>query len=158
MKSLPETLPNDTVTLHKMVQDYQFTVEQLQEKLSWYEEQFRLFQHRRFGASSEKHPGQMELFNEAESILDALAQGEGELDETITYQRKKPGRKPLSNHIPREVVRYELPEAERICACGHALHEAGEDKAEQLEIIPAQIKIIEHVQVKYGCLPVEMAC
>jgi len=34
MKSLPETLPNDTVTLHKMVQDYQFTVEQLQEKLS----------------------------------------------------------------------------------------------------------------------------
>ena len=152
MKSLPETLPNDTVALQKMVQDYQFTVEQLQEKLNWYEEQFRLFQHRRFGASSEKHAEQMELFNEAESILDALAQDEGEeLEETITYRRKKPGRKPLSKHIPREVVRYELPETERVCACGHALHEAGEDKAEQLEIIPAQIKIIEHVQVKYGC-------
>jgi transposase len=151
MKSLPEPLPNDIDALHKMVQDYQFTVEQLQEKLSWYEEQFRLFQHRRFGASSEKHPEQMELFNEAESILDALPQDEGELEETITYQRKKPGRKPLSQHIPREVVRYELPEAERVCACGHALHEAGEDKSEQLEIIPAQIKIIEHVQVKYGC-------
>jgi hypothetical protein len=72
MKSLPEPLPNDTVALHKMVQDYQLTVEQLQEKLNWYEEQFRLFQHRRFGASSEKHPEQMELFNEAESILDVL--------------------------------------------------------------------------------------
>ena len=53
MKSLPEPLPNDTAVLHKMVQDYQLTVEQLQEKLNWYEEKFRLFQHRRFGTSSE---------------------------------------------------------------------------------------------------------
>jgi transposase len=37
MKSLSETLPNDIDALHKMVQDYQFTVEQLQEKLNWYE-------------------------------------------------------------------------------------------------------------------------
>jgi hypothetical protein len=36
----------------------------------------------------------------------------------------KPGRKALSPDIPREVVRYELPEAEQVCACGHALHEA----------------------------------
>jgi transposase len=72
MKSLPTPLPNDTAALHKMVQDYQLTVEQLQEKLKWYEEQFRLFQHQRFGASSEKYPEQMDLFNEAESILDAL--------------------------------------------------------------------------------------
>ena len=151
MKSLTETLPNDTAVLHKMVQDYQLTIEQLQEKLKWYEEQLRLFQHKRFGASSEKYPEQMDLFNEAESIIDALPEDEGELEETISYQRKKPGRKPLSKHIPREVVRHELPEAERICNCGHALHEAGEDKSEQLEIIPAQIKIIEHVQVKYGC-------
>ena len=76
-----------------------------------------------------------------------LAQDEGELEETITYQRKKPGRKPLSKHIPREVVRYELPEAERVCDCGHPLHEAGEDKSEQLEIIPAQIN---RLYVKYS--------
>jgi len=49
------------------------------------------------------------------------------------------------------VVRYELPEAERVCDCGHALHEAGEDSSEQLEIIPAEIKVIQHVQVKYAC-------
>ena len=150
MKSLPETLPDETNALQKMVLDYQSTVDQLQEKLTWYEEQFRLLQHQRFGTSSEKCPDQMELFNEIESILDRL-QDESDLEETISYQYKKPGRKPLSKHIPREVVRYELPEAERVCDCGHALHEAGEDKSEQLEIIPAQIKVIEHVQVKYGC-------
>ena len=151
MKSLPETLPDETNVLHKMVLDYQSTVDQLQEKLTWYEEQFRLLQHKRFGTSSEKCPDQLELFNEAESILDGLKQDDSDPEETISYQRKKPGRKPLSRHIPREVIRYELPEAERVCACGHALHEAGEDKSEQLEIIPAQIKVIEHVQVKYGC-------
>ena len=151
MKSLPETLPDETNALQKMVLDYQSTVDQLQEKLKWYEEQFRLFQHQRFGSSSEKCPDQMELFNEAESILDSLKQDDPDLEETISDQRKKPGRKPLSKHIPREVVRYELPEAERVCECGHALHEAGEDKSEQLEIIPAQVKVIEHVQVKYAC-------
>ena len=116
MKPLPEILPDDTVTLHKMVQDYHFTALQLQEKLSWYEEQFRLFQHRRFGASSEQHPGQMELFNEAESLLDALPPDADEPEVSDTPRHQKPGRKPLSKHLPREVIRYELPAAERVCA------------------------------------------
>ncbi len=151
MKTLPESLPTDPSALHKMVHDYQITVDEMQAKLLWYEEQFRLFKQQRFGASSEKTSDQMDLFNEAESILDTLQYDEDELEETITYQRKKPGRKPLSKYIPREIRRHELPESERVCSCGHALHEAGEDTSEQLEIIPAQIKVIEHVQVKYGC-------
>lgn len=56
MKAIPESLPTDTVALQQLVQDYQVTVEQLQEKLDWYEEQFRLFQHRRFRSSSERYP------------------------------------------------------------------------------------------------------
>ena len=151
MRTRLKPLPTDTLTLHKMVQDYQLTVDEMAEKLKWYEEQFRLFKHQQFGASSEKATDQMDLFNEAESIIDALEPDEAEPEETITYQRKKPGRKPLSKHIPREIIRHELPESERICQCGHDLHEAGEDSSEQLEIIPAQIKVIEHVQVKYGC-------
>ena len=72
MKTLPESLTTDTATLHKMVHNYQLTVDEMQAKLKWYEEQFRLLQHQRFGTSSEKCPDQMELFNEAESILDLL--------------------------------------------------------------------------------------
>jgi len=74
MKSLPETLPTDTFTLHKMVHDYQLTVDEMAAKLAWYEEQFRLFKHRQFGLSSEKTSDQMDLFNEAESIIDAQQQ------------------------------------------------------------------------------------
>jgi hypothetical protein len=151
MKTQPESLTTDTATLHKMVHNYQFTVDEMQAKLTWYEEQFRLFKQRQFGDSSEKTSDQMDLFNEAESILDILGSEAEDDQETIPYQGKKPGRKPLSKHIPRETIRYELPESERICQCGHALHEAGTERAEQLEIIPAQVKVIEHVQVKYGC-------
>ena len=42
----------------------------LQAKIDWFEEQYRLAKHKRFGASSEKHDGQTELFNEAEVLID----------------------------------------------------------------------------------------
>ena len=99
MNSTENTLPYETEILQKKLLDSQLTIDQLQEKIRWYEEQFRLLKHQRFGASSEKCPEQMELFNEAESILDSLKPEEGELEETISYSRKKPGRKALSPHI-----------------------------------------------------------
>ncbi|WP_407647979.1 transposase [Endozoicomonas gorgoniicola] len=36
--------------------------------MAWYEEQFRLQQHKQFGASSERFEGQEQLFNEAEEL------------------------------------------------------------------------------------------
>jgi len=122
----------------------------LQDKISWFEEQFALLKNKRFGKSSEKQEGQLELFNEAEVIADAPVETPVE-KETITYTRKKPTRAPLPKDLPREVIRHELPKAEQVCHCGHELHVVGEDSSEQLEIIPATIKVIEHVQVKYGC-------
>ena len=158
MKSLPETLPNDTAVLHKMVQDYQLTVEQLQEKLNWYEEQFRLFQHRRFGPSSEKHPEQMELFNEAESILDALPQDEGELEETNTYQRKKPGRKPLSKHIPREVVRYELPAVSASVPVVMPCMKPAKTNPSSWKSFRHTSKLLNMCRLNTAAVPVKMAC
>jgi len=140
MSSTNKTLPEDIPSLQNRVLE-------LQSKVNWYEEQFRLLQHKRFGTSSEKeaHP---DFFNEAEALAD---EEETEVSETITYERKKPGRKPLPKELPRKVVRHELPESEQVCDCGHHLHEIGEETSEQLEIIPAQVYVVEHVQVKYAC-------
>jgi len=140
MSSTNKTLPEDTPALQNMVLE-------LQSKVNWYEEQFRLLKHKQFGTSSEKdaHP---DFFNEAETLAD---EEEPEARETITYERKKPGRKPLPKELPRKVVRHELPETEQVCDCGHHLHEIGEETSEQLEIIPAQVYVVEHVQVKYAC-------
>lgn len=143
MNSTTKTLPEEVPALQNMVLE-------LQSKVDWYEEQFRLFQHKKFAQSSEKqvHP---DFFNEAETLVDEEEQSEVHETEIITYERKKPGRKPLPKDLPRKIIRHELPESEQVCSHGHPLHEMGEESSEQLEIIPAQVYVVEHVQVKYAC-------
>jgi transposase len=61
---------------------------ELAAKVKWYEEQFRLSQKRRFGASSEKTDcEQLRLFNEVEAEAQPLL-AEPTI-EKITYQRQK---------------------------------------------------------------------
>ena len=122
---------------------------------NWYAEQFKLAQHLRFGASSEKHqmPEQLGLFNEAEVFADESLP-EPEL-ETVTYKRKKSKgkRDELYSDIKTEQRVYELPEEERICpTCGGNLHACGHEVLRrELEVIPATIKAVEHVQTVYSC-------
>ena len=67
------------------------------------------------------------FFNEAEALA-AVAQatpalqdgatGEDSCDAAVAvpaHQRLKRGRKPLDADLPRDVVRHELPESERVC-------------------------------------------
>ena len=121
----------------------------------WYLGQFRLAQQRRFGSSSEKTqmPDQMSLFNEAEATADPETSDEPE--ETITYTRKKRKgkREDFYEGLPTERVIHELPEDERICPdCGGPLHECGHEVIRrEVEIIPAQVRAVEHVQTVYGC-------
>ncbi len=70
--------------------------------------------------------------------------------ETITYTRQKPKRKPLPAHFPRQTIVHDIEDKTCDC-CGHDLHRIGEETNEQLEFIPAQVKVIEHVRPKYGC-------
>jgi transposase len=119
------------------------------------EERLRAWKHELFGASSESRAsGQLGLFNEAEALAAAGTQpaqedaGSG----NATRTRGKRGRKPLDAALPREIVRHELPEAERFCAHdGHALVEIGVETSEQLDVIPEQIRVIQHRRVKYAC-------
>ena len=47
---------------------------------------------------------------------------------------------------------YELTETERQChVCEAPMHCIGEDKSEQLAIIPAQMYVVEHARKKYAC-------
>lgn len=112
-------------------------------------EQFRLAQQKQFGQSTEGHPAQGDLFNEAEDIVELESEVEAE-NETITYTRKKAKRTKLPEDLPREVIVHDIEDKTCDC-CGGELHKMGEDKSEKLEFIPAQIKVIEHVRPKYSC-------
>ena len=158
MESRLESLPDDPRRLKALLLDQQqklaeqddalarsgHEIEILKAKLTWFEEQLRLARHKRFGASSEKHPNQAELFNEVEALVDAASADE--LEE-IRYSRpkRKPGRRPLPPEFPREEVIHDLSDDEKVCeCCGGALHCIGEERSEKLDIIPAKAGVIVH--------------
>jgi hypothetical protein len=95
MKTQPNTLPTDVTQLQAMVAKLQQALDAQDAKYQHLLEQFRLAQHQRFGAHGEAHPGQGELFNEAEDIIaadDAVTDG---TCTTISYERKQAKRMPL---------------------------------------------------------------
>jgi len=118
-------------------------------------EQFRLAQHHRFGRSSEVCESQGELFNEAETVAedDTLAvDTTPEPDTTSAKTKEKPKRKPLPAHLPRVQVIHDIDEADKQCdCCGHQLQKMGEDISEKLEFIPAKVRVIENIRLKYSC-------
>jgi len=161
MKTVSNQPPETTHSLKKMIVELQRTIEtqaaDIQAKatkIQWLIEQFRLAQHQRFGRSSEAHPEQGDLFNEVEQLDDepVTDDDDNQPTETLTYQRRKPTRKPLPKDLPREILIHDIAETDKICdCCGGDLHCIGEDTSEKLEFIPAQVKVIEHIRPKYGC-------
>ncbi|NLD50977.1 MAG: IS66 family transposase [Clostridiaceae bacterium] len=126
-------------------------------KLYWFEENYRLQQQKLYGRSSEKTPipDQQTLFNEAE-LLDAVTPVVPEPTvEEITYKRKKKQkghREEMLKDLPVEIIEHKLPEEEQICdICGNKLHEMSMEITRELEIIPPQVKVIEHRRSVYSC-------
>jgi transposase/outer membrane murein-binding lipoprotein Lpp len=124
------------------------------------QEKLKAYQRKLFAAKSEARGSDQRdmFFNEAEALaptLDTPAAQEDKAEESVevaSHQRKKRGRKPLDPALPREIIRHELPESERHCPHdGAALVEIGVETSEQLDIIPQQVRVIQHQRVKYAC-------
>jgi transposase len=72
-------------------------------------------------------------------------------DGTTSSDRPKRGRKPLPPHLPREDIIHDLPDSAKVCACGCQLSKIGQETSEQLEVIPAQLKVLRHIRLRYAC-------
>jgi len=124
---------------------------------NWYAEQFKLAQNFRFGSSSEKYvmPEQLGLFNEAEEYAGDMQPEPIIEEETISYKRKKRAgkREEMYASLPTEQIVHELPPEDRICpVCGGDLHACGHEVLRrEIEVIPAQVRAVEHIQTVYGC-------
>lgn len=130
-------------------------IEELKSKLTWFQEQFRLLKHHHYGTSSEKQSTlQAELFDEDEWTYQ-IDHTEDAHKEKITYERRKPSNRPDkhldTSHLPRETQTIDLKDDEKHCACGHDLEHFGEERKEELVWIPATLKVIEHIRLKYTC-------
>lgn len=105
-----------------------------------------------FGRSSEKLDRQIE---QLELKLEDLEADEGaapiEIPKTSHAAVEQIQRKPLPEHLPREILTH-LPESGDTCtACGGAMKLLGEDVSEQLEYVPASFRVIRHVRPKLAC-------
>jgi transposase len=147
---------DNTVKWQEIIAEKEIRIAELEALVKYYEEQFRLAQYRRFGASSEKtqYLNQISYFNEAEEVADPEAE-EPELDiEEINYtRRKRKGKRDEDlSALPVEVIEHTLPEEEQICpGCDNAMHVIGHDVRRELKIIPAQAAVVEHRRAVYSC-------
>jgi transposase len=158
------THPNNTSTAPVSIENVELKLEVISLKaqltranalIKIYEEQIHLAKLQKFAKRSEKTQNlTLPLFDEQEN--DEVVETIEPLDEEreqVTYSRRKPkvGRKLDTSKLPREQRIYDLPEADKICGCGNHLEKMGQESSEQLEYIPAVLKVIEHIKIKYTC-------
>ena len=110
---------------------------------------------RYFGRSSEKmDPRQMLLFENLidKAIPEMPADDDADAPAVPARQREGHGRRRLPSNLPREKVIHDLAEEEKPCpCCGKLRHIIGKQTHEQLDYMPAKVKVIEHIRLTYGC-------
>ena len=133
----------------------------LEEENAWLQEQVRILKATLFQRKSEKRHleedgddiQQLLLFDAPqETVMDADPDDDDTTSVNVQgHTRRKRGRKPLPEDLPRVDIIHDLPEDEKICACGCPLTFIGEDVTERLDIVPAKIQVHRHVRYKYAC-------
>jgi transposase len=143
-----------------VVEQFSQTIDDKQRQVASLEHQIKLLLQRIKGSRQERiNPDQLLLFSakELQEIADQLEQGnpaDDLLDDAPRRRRKRSrGRVgKLPSHLPREIIRIKLSDKELICpCCGKQRQEIGVESSEQLELIPAKLKVLQYDRVKYAC-------
>jgi transposase len=156
-----DSLPTDLVTAHAVIIAQRAALLAAQseaqhralliEKLKFTIKKLR---HEQFGPSSERgallDQLELQLADLEEDVAQAEAAAAAETIRVPSFERRKPARRPLPAHLPRERIVYPAPS---VCPCcgDSRLRKIGEDVTETLELIPRQWKVIAHVREKFSC-------
>jgi len=141
-------------SLEEKIDDKDKVIEQKNHYILQLEYALKQQRQKLFGASSEKLSiDQLGLFNEAEEIKHAVDSEEDTVTTVASHTRQKKPRVSIPDNLPREEIIYDLEEADKTCPHdGSELKVIGSSDHEQLDIIPAQVKVIRHKRLKYACL------
>jgi len=156
-----EPLPTDVKGLTERVVQLSQQLEQQSLFIGQLLEQVRVSRHQQFGPRSERLSlDQMALvFNEAEATVAEDAEVSSEpvaaaADAIVVPapRRCRGGRRPLPPELPRVEVVHPLDEADCACKqCASTMAPIGQKISEQLDIVPAQIRVVRHVRQTYQC-------
>ena len=155
---LPPTLPADidalTALLHALIKSHDDVKLAALSHINFLHEQIVLARRRMFGPSSES-AGQGRLFDEAEVLAATSTEAQDIAPlaaQACAPQKKARGKRSL---LPPELERIEIihdvPESERICDCGTPMVVINRVVSEQLDIVPMQVRVLQHIRLVYGC-------
>jgi transposase len=154
-----ERLEADRKAQSDVVAQRDRTIEQLRQFI-------RELQRHRFGRRSEKlDADQLALaledmeqqLGEAEAAQAEAAATNGAVPPAPRARRPRQiNRGALPEHLPREEVLVDI--ADKSCPCCRgALHRIGEERGEQLDVVPARLRVLVTVRPKYACRACEEA-
>ena len=142
----PSVLKGLVASLASKLKSRDLLIEKLRHQLSG-------LRRHQFGARSESID-QLELTLEEEEIARAAAAPPRQDEAAPTPEKRKPRRRPLPDHLPRnETV---LSAGEACAACGGRLKQLGEDVTEELEYIPGRFIVNRIVRPRMACACCEM--
>ena len=96
----------------------------------------------------------MNLIEKLQAENEALKSKITSLEKLNTWylEQLKLRQKEKFGSLPVETIEYKLAEEEKVCdVCGSILTEMKKEVRKELKIIPAQVKVIEHVTYVYSC-------
>jgi transposase len=148
-----KVLPDDPLKLKEIISRIESEYES---RINLLLEEIKYLRDKQYGRKSEKYTEedkiQGRLFNEAEDGFTAENKEKNEEYIEIKYKRrKKAGRKPIPEYLPRKVIVYDLNPEEKNCpCCGKERPPIGEETTEELEYIPAEVYVNRYIVKKYG--------
>jgi transposase len=141
IKKLQDAYSLRGVKIHQL----QTRVTSLEEENARLKELLRLQQERLFGKKSENSSSILNITTPA-----SLSSPKTTVVTSHTRQIPPRGNRQFnSNQLPKYTVIHDLSDDRKNCTCcSGALHVIGREKSEQLEIIPVQYCLIEHIRLK----------
>lgn len=160
MKMIPEALPDDITLLKQLVRDYSFKLEVQQKQHAAEIERLKIriskLLAQLYGKKSEnkKNLGQADSFDEPD-VLESNNESEpttqdNEPTEPVKPKSNKKNRS-LPDYLDRNEKVYDLTTEDKICECGHTMHQIGFEELEQLQYVQERLEVLLHRRAKYGC-------
>ena len=152
MTGLADALPQDVEVLQALILAERATHAAEAERLR---QIIKEMQRHRFGRRAETLPlDQLELALE-EVQQEAAAQAAGDEARTPEHRveraaKRRSNRGALPEHLPRIETLVDVDDKACPC-CAGALHLIGEDRAERIDIVPAQLRVLVVRRPKYAC-------
>lgn len=141
------------IHLNEKIQYLEHQLDLKSQRIQALEELLANLKKRHFGTSSEKGgPQQLDLFNEAEASSEQATEVVEPTTLIASHQRRKNKRVSIPAELPCIEIIHDLADTDKICPHDQTpLKHIGSETHEQLDIIPAQIRVLKHVRYKYAC-------